>query len=605
MTRKRYSRFQGAVAYSLLILVLTLACLFVVMSLSQASLHIPFSYTGDANSHAMLIKSVLDHGWYARNPNLGAPYGQDFRDFPFADNLHLAIVKLFGIFTNDYASVMNLYFILGFPLSALAASFSLRALGISPIASAGLGVIYAFAPYHFIRGKEHLFLASYYAVPPIILIIVLNLTHQGPRLLAPATWGSRSRTLATLTACGLVGSTSSYYALFAALLALIGGGYKTLVSKSFRPAAGALMVALFVSLFQAVNLAPHVLYRIERGPNPEAVRRDVGDVETYGMKLTQLLLPIPDHRVKALGNLSTTYLTKYPVKSEPHPLGFVGAAGFVSLLILAGLILMRGARSLRPELQVVTALSVFALAFATIGGLSTPLTASLSALGFPLVRAWNRMSIFIQFLALVPLGFGIDQLTRRITVGKRNAVLIGVSLIAGTLALLDQTSSKTTPKYAATKRQVLSDREFVAGIEATLGSGAMVYQLPFHPFPESGRLHRMEDYDLFRGYLNSRSLRWSYGGIKGGRLSECSAFLSRMPLDDQLRAVLAVGFSGIYIDRYGYPDRASGIEFSIGRVAEISPVISSTGRLSFFDIRPYRGRIDAKELEKSKPTVCR
>jgi hypothetical protein len=94
-----------------------------VLELWDISLRVPFAYLVDAVFYLMVIKAVLDHGWVGENPNLGAPFGQQLWDFPSVngDALQLAIVKGFGLFTHDPALVMNLFFLLTFPLTGVVA----------------------------------------------------------------------------------------------------------------------------------------------------------------------------------------------------------------------------------------------------------------------------------------------------------------------------------------------------------------------------------------------------------------------------------------------------------------------------------------------------
>jgi hypothetical protein len=39
---------------------------------------------------------VLDHDWYTRNPDLGAPFGATMYDFPIPEPTHLAVIRLLG-----------------------------------------------------------------------------------------------------------------------------------------------------------------------------------------------------------------------------------------------------------------------------------------------------------------------------------------------------------------------------------------------------------------------------------------------------------------------------------------------------------------------------
>ncbi|MEY2468506.1 MAG: hypothetical protein QOF21_1204, partial [Actinomycetota bacterium] len=146
-----------------------------VHRLWDASLRVPFTYFGDANSGAILVKGVLDHGWYATNKNLGAPFVQHVSDYPFSENLHMVLIRLIGLSGASYAVVLNLYYLLGFVLVALAAVWVLRRLGVSPAVAIAISVLYAFLPYHQTRGEGHLFLGAYFVVPFACYLVLRSL----------------------------------------------------------------------------------------------------------------------------------------------------------------------------------------------------------------------------------------------------------------------------------------------------------------------------------------------------------------------------------------------------------------------------------------------
>jgi hypothetical protein len=76
-------------------------------------------------------------------------------------------------------------------------------------------------------------------------------------------------------------------------------------------------------------------------------------------------------------------------------------------------------------------------------------------------------------------------------------------------------------------------------------------------FPEHGAGHRMSDHDLIKEtYLHSNTLRWSAGGIRG-RTTEWQWPASQLKMRNLLRGLIALGFTGVLIDRHGYaPDVA-------------------------------------------------
>ena len=82
----------------------------------------------------------------------------------------------------------------------------------------------------------------------------------------------------------------------------------------------------------------------------------------------------------------------------------------------------------------------------------------------------------------------------------------------------------------------------------------MIYQLPYHPYPEWGVVNEMNDYDLFVGFLHSKTLKWSYGNIKGRTEDEWAENVSEMSEKEMVKYLKEQGFAGIYIDRRAYTD---------------------------------------------------
>ena len=100
----------------------------------------------------------------------------------------------------------------------------------------------------------------------------------------------------------------------------------------------------------------------------------------------------------------------------------------------------------------------------------------------------------------------------------------------------------------------------------------------------------MEDYDHLRGYLHSRHLRWSYGAMKG-RPADWAAQLRVRGLALVVPAVAASGFDGIYVDRDGYGDDGRATEAKLRRLVGATPLLGSSGRQLFFDLRAYAQRL--------------
>jgi phosphoglycerol transferase len=105
----------------------------------------------------------------------------------------------------------------------------------------------------------------------------------------------------------------------------------------------------------------------------------------------------------------------------------------------------------------------------------------------------------------------------------------------------------------------------------------------------------MLDYDQARGYIHTTTgLRWSYGAMKG-RPQDWAAETETLSTSTLVRGLVAAGFDGIWIDRYGCADRGAAVEQGLQSVLGERPIVSRDQRHSFFNLLPFAARFEARE----------
>lgn len=82
----------------------------------------------------------------------------------------------------------------------------------------------------------------------------------------------------------------------------------------------------------------------------------------------------------------------------------------------------------------------------------------------------------------------------------------------------------------------------------------MVFQLPILGFPEVVPPHGMADYEHFRPYLHTSTLRFSYGGPKSRSRLRWQRELESAPTKEVVKRLEAAGFDALYINRRGFED---------------------------------------------------
>jgi phosphoglycerol transferase len=544
-----------------------------VLRLWHATPSVPLSYLGDANLYGAVVKATAEHGWYLHNGAIGAPFGQELYDFPLDSSATAPVlwVEVLGLFGLSYGAIVNVFFVSTFAVVAAVAYLVFRELRVARPVAFVCSVLYALAPYHFHRGEDHLYLSAYYAVP-LTALLLLRLLGGEPLF---AGWRSR-RTWSTVALGLAVGTGGLYYAVFAVTL-LVAAALVVLVSQSWRVGAAGLAAAGVVALAVGVQQLPTVVHDLRHGA-VDADPRFPSESEVFGLRIAQLVLPVPNHRLGFLGHAAERYARDAQPSADTDGMGTAATLGLVWLVAIAvGSSLRRRGPPPAPATAVVLVLLV-----GTTAGVPT----LIAYLVTPTIRAWSRMGIVIMFLALLGLAFLLESLGRRLGPRRRRLFLglLGTVLVLG---VADQTSNALVPPYGWTKASFRSDAGLVAALERRLPRGALVYQLPYLEFPNANPHPRQPliEYDLYRGYLHSRTLRWSYGALKHSD-ADWARELRYYPLARTLGGIAAAGVAGVYVDRFGYPDGGLAVEAVLRRVAG-PPLESADRRLAFFDLRAY------------------
>lgn len=577
---KTVGQYIGAVALS--VLILTWA-----MKLWKADLAVPFHYSGDALFYSVAIKGTIENGWYLKNDAVGVPSGLRMHDFPQADALNFLILKALGFIHPEYAWVLNVFFLLTFPLTTITSLFAFLQFRFSYFSALVWSLVYTFIPFHFIRGEGHLFVATYYLVPlgiTVALWIATGSLHTETD--HPSGTTRKRRLILSVVFCLLISSVGiGYYAFFSCFFILLAGVIAAISYRQLRPfvISGVLIAVVCAGLL--ANLTPNLIYMAKHG-DVKAAQRGPHEAETFGLKVAQLLLPVQEHRLPALARVAERY-SKAPLVNENRAaaLGFVGAVGFLTLL--AWFLFLKPEASnfnsdnTRSLLNNLSLMNLAALLLATVGGFSALFALLIS----PQLRTYNRISVFISFFSILAVATLIENRFRKTSKGALTFRLLLALILA--FAILDQTSPYFVPDYNYNKSQFDNDKEFVETIQSMMSPGAMIFQLPYMSFPEHPPVSQMTDYELFRGYLHSKTLGWSYGTMKGREGDLWLRDVSARPVEDMLQIIAFAGFSGIYIDRTGMEDKGVSLESNLTRILGTAPIVSRNQRLVFFNLTGF------------------
>jgi len=591
------------------------------------SLRVPLFYKGDALFYGAAFKGTLVNGWYEVNPYLGAPMGQNQHDFPQADNLQYVIAKLLGAFSDDWALVFNLTYLLTFPLAALAGTWFLRLVGCSAVTSVVLGALYAVAPYHFFHGISHLALSMYFVLP-LGLGLAYAAHHERElwsrgrqfRWFDPREW-ARWGNAGVVAILILLGSTSSYYSVFT-LLMLATVLVVLLLRRRVRSAGGVVTVMAGLITVMVANMAPDLWYA-RHSTSVSDFARLPQESEIFALKLSTLVLPTHWNRIGNLGESRLQYDGTFPLPGEPTALGAVAAVGFLFLLIYpvarlavprAGVAAEgdRGPGAVTSALVTLSLFNLVAFLFSTVGGFET----LFALLVTPSIRSWGRMAIVIALLSLAAVGLLLDGGVRRFALprlrGRRPTVRLSAAAAPAVLVLafglFDQLPSNAWTSTGTEAEEFASDAAYGAAVAAVVPPNGVVLQLPYLAFPESAPLNDITDYDPLRGFLHTDDVRWTYGAFKGTPRAAWSERVGDLPPEQLAVAAAASGIAGVHVDRFGYPQRdASAVEDGLRSVVGPPAVVSEDERFAFYDLGGLRREmvdsVPAKVLDEVRTGV--
>jgi phosphoglycerol transferase len=562
-----------------LFIALTLACCVVLaltLRLWEADIRIPFTYAaGDQMYSNMVVKTVIETGWFHHNPALAAPTGRDLFEYFQPYGINFLLIRLLAVVAdNNWVITLNLFILLSFFTATWSSWLLYRSLSLPAVFAGSAALLFAFLPYHFLRfNGGHLFLSSYFIAPLAIWLALRCASDDPPRFSIRHGW-KELLVVFLLSNCGI------YYALFGCLAILLGGTAGSIRRHAAKNLQISLAFILLCGLIILITMTPSLMYLIGGG-TADFLDRNPAAAEVYGLKLVQLLMPINEHRIPLLAEISQQYAHGARLVNENRfaSLGVIGGIGFLCLLIF--FLIREPFLKISKQFEQLSLLNLGLFLFGTIGGFGMLLAGTF----LPQIRGYNRISVYIACLSLAAAFLVLHYTSRRFLSYDSKPVAGSVIILAlTTLGLLDTTSPSYVPAYPELAKRFLNDAAFVRKIEEQLPDNAMVFQTPHISLPEIVQ-HDMGPYRQLAGYLNSHRLRWSYGSARGSEdewLKSVDMLLPERGIDDLEKA----GFSGIYVERTGFSDHGAALESKLQAQLSLRPIESADGSLAFYPIDP-------------------
>ncbi|MCQ2529135.1 MAG: glucosyltransferase domain-containing protein [Saccharofermentans sp.] len=487
-----------------------------------------FYASGDDVGIYYLVKSIRDYGITLINHNAGGVTGGDMFDYPYSDKLSFIIVKIISFVVTNVYAITNLFYLLTYVIVAFVTSVVCRKLSYSKPVSFLVAILYAFSPYISLR-YAHMWLVPYYMLP-VACYIGLRIAKAQTDVASKEALKKQYPYLMLLSfVCGFTGV---YYAFFSCAVFMIGivinfftSGYKKL-SIRFKEAFRHIIFVGLTGAGVIVNMIPNLMYWRINGTvaTSELATREIDGAEKYGLKLIQMLLPRPGHRIESLAKITNEYSANYPLINEnmTAALGIIASVGFIIAIIY----LLCNRKEDNTESKFI--ISTFLVG--TIGGIGSLIAVFISST----IRGYNRISLVIMFFCLLIIANLLEKLRKKIPL----AAFIGVIAALVIIGLYDQTMLYGMPDYTSFD----STRRAVDYVEAQLDANDMVYVLPCQDWPSGG------GYKNHMGVIESEDLIWSWGSAQGREETCWQQTIANSDAATMVTTLKAAGYDAIYFD---------------------------------------------------------
>lgn len=533
------------------------------------------------------------HGWAALPygpkiaPDLAAPDTLNWNAIVTTDEavqfVFSSLMRAFGLFVG-----FNLGVLLGHVAAGITFYLVARAwLDVAPLWAFTGGLAFGLAPYLFAESPHHITCQYCWHLPLFPMVWSWAATDPGLQ------WRSRRFWVACVIAF-VTGIQNPYFTFVFCQLTLL-CGFVTAWRQRRRAAllSAAAVVAVSAAGFLIGNLDT-IAYRLAHGAgdSPIVAEREYKWMDIYGFKVVDMFIPWITHHSQVFARFGMLH-RQASVLNDEEGCAYLGLLGIACLAWLVSVAVRAGVEGRGKDVPREVWWVLWIVLFFNTGGLNS-LIASFT--GFTLFRTGIRYAVVILVIVLL---FAVRRLSdwQRDTAAQLSSETLRIAMptlatAACLLVLWDQVPrGPTAEKTALIESAVESDRAFVRQMETALRKGAMVFQLPVM---EGRPVRGVSTWDHYRPYLYSTTLHWSNGAISGSKTLEWQKAvqrrmfqgsnihqeiepmrLNRDNVRDAVEELRNKGFSAIYLNRNGFPDRGQGLFDSLAELGFDKPPIVS------------------------------
>lgn len=539
----------------------------------------PIIYEGDSFSVYYLIKTVEENGWYLENSRAGGGKGFYYLHST-GDMITYIIIRLLCIFTDDIFLIHNIYYFFTFVITSITCYYAFTKLNINSVLAMVGAFLYTFLPYHQMRLGHLIWLAGYYMIPLVCVYAIWIANNKIEFNNITLKFSLKEGVLIGLLA-GLSNIYYVYFTLVIYFIAFIIGIYKKFGRvwfKNFLVLMGSVIIGLIINYAKVFWF---LLFTNERIYESSLAKRIPQAAETFGVKLIQFFVPRSEHRIELFSRANQTYrnLTASVNENEIAALGFIGGIGLVILLFN----LFTNINKKSEFKSSVVLINIGLVLTAIIGGIG-----AIIAYIFPLIRCYNRLSIFIGFFSILYLAIlGTEVLSNMTSMKKIGIYFISIVLMG--FGFFDQTVPFLADNQTEFVRVRDIQKNFIKEIENAMPAQSKIYQYPHKCYPNGSKQ------EYFQGVLYSDSLVWSFGCLEGGYNDIWEHSINKLPVEKMLEQIVLEGYRGLLIDVDVCREMGIDIDYLLSffqNKLHISSIDNQYKNLIFYDLSSYAVKIE-------------
>lgn len=521
---------------------------------------VPVTYNGgDAFSGIATMKMRM----YGDQNRLGWPFYEDVSRYsPIFNRVSLIAASIINIYVDDFYVAQNIFLFLIPTINVVVSYFVFRNIKVSKLMAFLGALIFGFSPYVQVRLFLHQDLAAVECIPIVFMMCFWLMEDE--RFATPCKSFFRYKRNIFLIFSGWLIANNGivYYPFFSCFIILITGLMIAIHSKTIKKIIPSVICIISIVFWLGIGFIP-AIYGAFSGRGDVATNgttRDAFRSTCYGLDIRSLLLSPRGFGFESIKN-SYGYLILDDAEQYYSYLGVIGIIGFIILLLFL-LINKKDDNVVINRIVLLSRINIMLILLGVSCGIGV-----IVALFIPFIASYNRVSIFMLFACVTSVLLLMDLWLHKQKSNKKK--YIGLILAFAAILLYGFWEQSKCYAYldnemlVMNSSQLVQDRTFFSKLEESAGEQSMVYVLPYMSSFENGPSGYVSDYEHFREYMNTNTIRWSYGAIAGSVNDVWNYNTSLMSYEDMINELRDKGFAGIYINVAAYEGN-DGVEVAKG-----------------------------------------